>query len=79
MQPTKEECFTSYHRDPTASQAIGNVDREWKQLARLAWQIRTSPRREELEEAHRRTFTGIHRKLMTCPLDELEKEAGRKK
>ena len=55
-------------RDPTASAAIGAVNREWKQMVQLAIRMRSDP---ELCERERRRFRGIYRRLLTEPLDRL--------
>ncbi|MBR6029301.1 MAG: hypothetical protein IKP40_09440 [Clostridia bacterium] len=50
------------------------MEREWRQLLKLAVRIRRSPNAAELREKYRRTFTGIYSRLMTRPLEELEAE-----
>ena len=66
------------HADPTSSRAIGSVDKEWRQKARLAYRLRTDPRMAGQIGDFRRLFTGIFSRLLTDPLEELEKEAGGK-
>ena len=60
----------SYHSDPTASLALGNGHREWKQMVRKAIWLREhegDPRTDEV----RSRFTGIYRPLLRIPLTEL--------
>ena len=59
------------YRDPTANAAIGSVGREWKKMVRLALFLRKTNR--EPSERERAQFTGIYSRLLTAPLDELEK------
>lgn len=65
----------SNHSNPTANQAIGAVNREWNRMFSLAVRIRRNPQllNPEVEQA----FTGIYRRLLTDPLDELTKEPPR--
>ena len=62
--------------DPTANQAIYNVSVEWNRKRRLAIRLRLNG-----EEPDPELFTGIFRRLLTDPLEELmdlpnRKEAG---
>ena len=52
--------------DPTANQAIYNVSVEWNRLRRLAIRLRLNG-----EEPDPELFTGIFRRLLTDPLEEL--------
>ena len=52
--------------DPTANQAIYNVSAEWNRLRRLALRLRLNG-----EEPNPELFTGIFRRLLTDPLEEL--------
>ena len=61
------------HRDPTAERAIGTVNREWNRMVRLAIRVRQNPQYQTPEVEQE--FTGIYRRLLTDPLDELLKEA----
>ena len=61
------------HSDPTASRAIGAAEREWKRKTVLAYRCRTDPRAAERIGDPRRIFTGIFSRLLTDPLEELEK------
>ena len=65
------------HRDPTADMAIGNVNREWSRMMKLAVRIRLNPQYQTPEAL--REFSGIYRRLLTDPLDELLKEAPKSK
>lgn len=60
------------HSDPTANQAIGTVSREWSKMLSLAIRIRQNP--QLLAPEAEQKFTGIYRRLLTDPLDELIKE-----
>jgi hypothetical protein len=70
------------HSDPTANRAIGSADREWLSMVRLAYRFRTDPRMAEKIPDPGRVFTGIFRRLLTDPLNELQQTAeaqGRRK
>lgn len=60
------------HSDPTAAQAIGAAEREWKRMAGLAYRYRTSQKTAERIGNPYRVFTGVFRRLLTDPLEELE-------
>ena len=67
----KEREYNSWnghgaYPDPTANQAIYNVSVEWNRMRRLA--IRYRLKGEEPDPA---LFTGIFRRLLTDPLEEL--------
>ena len=59
------------HRDPTANAAVGAVGREWKRLVRTAITLRKTNR--EPSEEERSLFTGIYGRLLTEPIETLEK------
>ncbi len=59
------------HRDPTANAAVGAVGREWKRLVRTAIKLRKTNR--EPSEEERSLFTGIYGRLLTEPIETLEK------
>ena len=59
------------HRDPTANAAVGAVGREWKRLVRIAITLRKTNR--EPSEEERSLFTGIYGRLLTEPIETLEK------
>ena len=61
------------HSDPTANRAIGAVEHEWKRKTVLAYRYRTDPEAAERIGDPRRIFTGIFSRLLTDPLEELEK------
>ena len=61
------------HSDPTASRAIGAAEREWRRMTALAYRCRTDPKTADRIGEPRKCFTGIYRRLMTDPLEELEK------
>ena len=61
------------HPDPTANQAIYNVSVEWNRMRRLALRLRLNG-----EEPDPALFTGIFRRLLTDPLEELMELLNRK-
>ena len=63
------------HSDPTANRAIGAVNREWSRMLSLAVRVRQNPRL--LTPEVEREFTGIYRRLLTDPLEELLREVPR--
>ena len=63
-----------HYSDPTASRALGAVQREWLQMARLALRLRTG-RCAPDDGALAARFTGIYRRLLTDPLEEVERLA----
>lgn len=65
------------HSDPTASRAVGAAEREWRRMAALAYRCRTDPRAADRIPDLRRVFSGIFSRLLTDPLEELEKEVSR--
>lgn len=65
-----------YYSDPTASMALGNINREFNRLEKKAKHLRKlrdegkiSPQALEKAQVH---FTGLYRHILTI---ELEKEA----
>lgn len=61
------------HPDPTAYRAIGAAEKEWLAMAKLAYRYRTNPgSTSSILEPHR-IFTGIFRRLLTDPLEDLER------
>jgi len=64
------------HSDRVAEEAVGHVEKEWKQMVKLALKIRTKPCNPTWAEEQERKFIGIYRRLLTDPIFELEKEAG---
>ena len=65
-----EGFILAIHSDPTAARASGNVQREWIEMAVLAIRIRRSPNRS-WADAQEKRFTGIFRRLLTAPEDEI--------
>lgn len=61
------------HSDPTANRAIGAAEREWMRKTALAYRYRTDPGIANRIGDPRRIFTGIFSRLLTDPLEELEK------
>ena len=67
------------HSDPTANRAIGAAEREWKRMTVLAYRYRTDPETAKRIGDPWQIFTGILSRLLTDPLEELEKTlSGRK-
>ena len=67
------------HSDLTVSRAIGAAEREWKRMIVLAYRYRTDPGTAKRIGDPQRVFTGIFSRLLTDPLEELEKAvSGRK-
>ena len=60
------------HSDPTADRAIGAAGREWRRMTILAYRYRTDPRFMWQVDNPRQLFSGIFRRLLTDPLEELE-------
>ena len=54
--------------DPTANIAIGAVNREWKQMVKLAIRMHNDP---VLYERERHRFLGIYKRLLTDPMGKL--------
>ena len=66
------------YRDPTNDSAIGSVDKEWIQMAKLAVRIREGHCNPLWAEKQSKVFTGIFRRLMEDPIEEVKHEAGRR-
>lgn len=58
------------HSDPTANEATGNVQQEWIGMAILAVRIRWSQDHAWVEAQEKR-FTGIFRRMLEDPEEEL--------
>ena len=74
----KESEYNSWnghgaYPDPTANQAIYNVSVEWNRMRRLALRLRLNG-----EKPDPALFTGIFRRLLTDPLEELMELPNRK-
>ena len=66
------------YRNRTFDEAFGNVNREWKQMASLAVKLRTQTRLNPIVvEEKEKLFTGIYKRLLTDPIDEVQQEANR--
>ena len=65
----------SSYRNPTAEQAIGSMSKEWKKMARLALQIREGRGNPLWVEQNTSKFTGIFRRLLEDPIEEVQREA----
>lgn len=64
------------HSDNVADEAVSATDREWKYMANLALKIREGRRINPLwEEEQRKRFTGIYKRLLTDPINEVQREA----
>ena len=61
------------YKDATASTAVKRTFKEWKRMAQLALWIREGNGNIEDEEK----FTGIFKRLLDDPIDEVRKAAGR--
>ena len=56
------------HPDPTANQATGAAEREWRRMVLLAIRCRTKQ-----TELPKELFTGIFSRLLTDSLEDLQK------
>lgn len=63
------------HTDYVADRAILNADREWREMASTALKIRKNRCTAEYAEREEQKFTGIFRRLMTDPIEEVEKSS----
>lgn len=61
------------HSDPTANQATGRAQKEWIKMAALAIRIRRS-HDDAWAEAQKKRYTGIFRRMLTDPEEELLEE-----
>ena len=64
-------------RDRTADIAIGSVNKEWREMSRIAVIIREGRCNPLWAEEQSTRFTGIFKRLLTDPIDELKKQARR--
>ena len=68
------------HSDPTAYRAIGAAEREWRRMTILAYRYRTDPRIAAQFGDPRKLFSGIFSRLLSDPLEDLERAVfGKKK
>jgi hypothetical protein len=63
------------HSDPTSDNAVGLVDKEWRQMAALAIRIRSGNCNPEWAEEQSVKFVGIYKRLLTDPIDYVKREA----
>lgn len=64
------------HKDTVADEAVSTADREWKYMANLALKIREGRRVNPLwVEEQTKRFTGIYKRLLTDPIQEVKREA----
>ena len=66
---------TRDHKDPTQDKALGTVNKEWKQMALLALRIRSGRVNPVWAEEQSQKFTGIYKRMLTDPIEEVELEA----
>ena len=64
------------HSDSVADRAIGRVSNEWKYMAKIAVAIRKNNANPVWIDEQTKRFTGIYKRLLTDPLEEVEREAG---
>lgn len=65
------------YSDRTAERAIGKAAKEWRYMAGIAVKLRTKNCDPVWAEQQEKMFTGVYKRLLTDPLDEVIKEAGR--
>lgn len=65
------------YKDLTAVRAVGSADKEWRDMANLALLIRLGRYSQEWNAKKSRLFTGIYKRLLTDPIEDVEKAAGR--
>lgn len=63
------------HRDRTMDEAMSRVNREWRQMSRLALAIRTRNDHPAWINEKIKLFTGIYKRLLDDPIDEVRKSA----
>ncbi len=66
------------HKDKTANVAVSYVDKEWRYMASLALQIRGGHCNPSWADEHEKLFTGIFRRLLSDPIEEVQKYARRR-
>ena len=64
------------YANPTLDRAIGTVDKEWKEMTRLAINLREGRISSREAEEFEKKFTGIFKTLLEKPIEELKKETG---
>ena len=65
------------YRDTTSDLAIDRTHRQWRRMAALALQIRSGRCKPDYVEEQEKQFTGIFRRLLTDPIDEVKKYISR--
>jgi len=60
------------YRDPTFDEAVGAVSKEWRMMAAIAVKIREAHCNPMWADAQLPRFTGIFRRLLEDPLDEVK-------
>ena len=65
------------YTDETPEIALGAVDREWRDMAKLAVIIREGRCNPRWAAEHEKKFTGIFKRLLEDPIEEVKREAGR--
>lgn len=63
------------YRDFTQQLAVGLAQKEWREMAKAAVQIREGRASAAYAERMLPLFTGIFRRLLNDPIDEVKKEA----
>ena len=63
------------HSDKTFDEATGSVNKEWKRMAKLALTIREGRGNPIWLEEQEKKFTGIFKRLLEDPIDEVRKES----
>ncbi len=64
------------YSDHTFEHAMGNVNKEWKEMARLALIIRDGRCNPVWADEQMHKFTGIFKRLLEDPIEEVKEEAG---
>ena len=68
-------AYHNGHSDKTADSAIGSVTKEWKQMAAIAIKIREGRCNPVWADEHIPMFTGIFKRLLEDPIDEVRIQA----
>ena len=65
------------HKDKTAETAIGDVNKEWRYMAKLALELRGGHCNPVWANEQEKLFTGIFKRLLTDPIEEVQKQTKR--
>lgn len=65
------------YKDNTSDTAIDSVNKEWRDMAKLAVYIREGRAKPSWVEEQEKKFTGIFKRLLVDPIEEVMKETGR--